>query len=270
LVRRFDFSGNVVWSREFAFGIYGTEPFAIAVDDTGVYLAGREEPGGGFVRKYDLDGNHLWSRHLYRPTDRLTTLVEAWDIAVHSTGVYVVGNSAGDCTDNCLSNALVTRLDRSGNEIWTAVAGRPFVHPFGDRQDSSASGVAVDSTGVYVTGALGTADVRRYSYGGVETGAFGAGSLFGADLVLDASGIYVVGLPCPEACQFATSIRKYDRNGHELWNRDLPNGFVSGSSIALEEDSIYVTGSLIHNFPGRAFQCLCAQIRHRRRFHLDR
>ena len=247
-VRRYDPDGHLVWKREYAFGTYGTSGGPIAVDDTGVYVAGNDD-FGGFVRKYDLDGNHQWTRHLYREEDRLTSLAGVGGIAVHSTGIYLVGASSPDCTDGCLTNAVVARLDLAGNELWTAVAGRPFDHPFGYRHDSVAYDVAVDAAGVYVSGVLGDADVRRYSFDGARTGSLGPGSLWGAGLALDASGIYLVGLPCPDACQFATTVRKYDRSGRELWNRDLPQPFEAGTSIALQGGWVYVAGNLWKNFP---------------------
>jgi hypothetical protein len=247
-LRKYDFSGKEVWTRRFA----GTEPFAVAADDTGVYLAGRAE-NGAFAHKYDHAGNSVWA-HFLTSGDRATSMSEAWGIAVHSTGVYVAGDSYSDCQDNCLTSALVKRLDLAGNEIWTAIAGTPFDHPFGYREDARATGIAVDATGVYVTGALGTADARRYDFNGNPTGVFGVGTLWGAGLVLDDSGIYIGGLPCPPQCQFATSVRKYLRDGTELWTRELPSEFEGGGAVALDGDGgIYITGWLVHDFPKGPF-----------------
>ena len=167
-------------------------------------------------------------------------------------GVYVAGVSGAVCDPqflNCLSNALASRLDLAGNEIWVKTAGTPFDHPFGYRQDASADGIAVDATGVYVTGALGTADVRRYDYNGNPAGKFGTGTLWGSGIVLDSSGIYITGLPCPPQCQFAGSVRKFHRNGTVLWTRELPVEVEQAHAIAGDGDSVYATGLVYHNFP---------------------
>jgi hypothetical protein len=65
-VRKYDPSGNELWTRQFGFGVGGDDvAFGVAVDGTGnVYLAGfaestlfgQTEGGGGFVRKYAQAG----------------------------------------------------------------------------------------------------------------------------------------------------------------------------------------------------------------------
>src|SRR6185295_11941939 len=71
-VGRYDTSGVEVWMRQF--GTAGVdEILAIAVDDTGIYVAGDTQgrlsaqsgaPAGphAFVRKYDLNGAEAWTR----------------------------------------------------------------------------------------------------------------------------------------------------------------------------------------------------------------
>ena len=221
-LRKYDFSGNEEWAREFDyFGNQGTLPFAIAVDDSGVYVAGSSDRA--FVQKYTHSGQPQWT-HFFQSSDPGVLMGIVWAIAVHSTGVYAAGVSGGVCDDvgNCFSNALVSRLDLAGNELWMKIAGRPFDHPFGSPADAEANGIAVDATGVYVTGALGTADVRRYDFNGNPTGNFGSGGLWGSGVALDGSGVYIAGLPCPPQCQFAGSVRKFHRNGTVLWTRELP------------------------------------------------
>ncbi len=70
-VRKYDFSGNVIWTRQFG---TPTDDLArrISVDAGGVYVTGLTHgtlPGqvssgdrDAFVRKYDADGNELWTR----------------------------------------------------------------------------------------------------------------------------------------------------------------------------------------------------------------
>ena len=138
-LRKYDFSGNEGWAREFDyFGNQGTLPFGIAVDDSGVYVAGSADRA--FVQKVTHSGQPEWT-HFFQLGDPGVSMGIVWAIAVHSTGVYVAGTSHGVCDDvgNCFSNALVSRLDLAGNELWMKIAGRPFDHPiFGYREDAEA------------------------------------------------------------------------------------------------------------------------------------
>src|SRR2546425_6245336 len=70
-VRKYDASGNVVWTRQFGTSA-DDQAYAIAVDASGAYVAGyaagalpeQTSTGGfdAFVRKYDVNGNEVWTR----------------------------------------------------------------------------------------------------------------------------------------------------------------------------------------------------------------
>jgi len=244
-VRKYDFFGVEIWTRQFSFNENNTEPFAIAVDDTGVYVAGRSlcstysDRCGGFALKMDHDGQSIWT-HFWgtAPSGNLTTLVEAWGIAVDGSRIYVTG----DGTDGSHSTAVVSRLDQMGNEIWARTAG---ITP---GAQAHASGIAVNATGIYVAGTLGTADVRRFDVDGNVTAEYGLGTIHGEifeSLVIDDSGIYVSGVPCPPQCQFAATVRKYAYDGTILWTSEVTPtagvGVVSGD-MAIDEQGIYLTG----------------------------
>src|SRR5262249_56504179 len=101
----------------------GDTAFGVAVDASGVYVAGETEgtlPGqasagdvDAFVRKYDAAGNELWTRQF--GTGRGD---EAPGVAVGGSGVYAAGHpfrtllghaSAGDV------DAFVRKYDFAGN-----------------------------------------------------------------------------------------------------------------------------------------------------------
>jgi len=248
-LRKYDPSGNEAWVREFAYGTSSTTPFAIAVDDTGVYVGGSSGGTGAFVQKYTHSGQPEWT-HFFASTNGATKMVIGWALAVHPTGIYMAGESTLVCDAQfeCFSNALVSRLDLAGNELWVRIAGQPFVDSLGVKRDATGKGIAVDATGVYVTGALGTADMRRFDFNGNPTGNFGTGTIWGAGVTLDGSGVYVAGLPCPP-CQFEGSIRKFHRNGTVHWTRELPEDVDQANAIASDGDNVYVTGMVYHNFP---------------------
>ena len=146
LVRKWDTRGNELWHREYATGF----PTAFSgAEPSGFFIAGG--PGFGFVntslRRYDAGGNELWTLQLTTPP--LT------DLAADATGVYTIGTTSpagpalpGQCRSGSGGDSFVRKYDLNGTEMWT--------REFGTSGASSASGVAVDSGGVYVVGHEGS------------------------------------------------------------------------------------------------------------------
>lgn len=227
-VRKYDFQGRTLWVRQFK--VSGMdEPFAMAVDGQGIYVAGRTEGAvyGAFVSRLDLAGNVVWS-HVF---DALK-MTEAWSIAAHHTGLYV----AGDVLGTTAGGAALAKLDFAGNELWTLPpAGGP---------DSGGKyvGVAVDDTGVYGIGAIGAADVRKFDFDGQEVAQFGDGSFMGAAtgevIALDDAGIYVVGRRSDDYYDYR--MRKYSRSGGLLWERALE---LPAAALAVDASGIHVVCS---------------------------
>src|SRR2546427_744775 len=105
-LRKFDRSGDTVWTREItSLGIDWIDcATGVANDATGVYVAGMTdgtlsspEPQQGlrpdaFVRKYDADGNELWTRQFGSVTHAQDA---AYGVAADGTGVYVAGRTQG-------------------------------------------------------------------------------------------------------------------------------------------------------------------------------
>src|SRR5437763_13816483 len=83
-LRRYDLSGNEMWTRQIA---ADTFPTAIAVDATAVYVAGHTGVGHNelFVRKYDESGNELWSRRMLIQQNAYHV---ASGLAADASGVY--------------------------------------------------------------------------------------------------------------------------------------------------------------------------------------
>jgi uncharacterized protein (TIGR03437 family) len=152
LARKWDSRGNALWQREYATAY----PIAFcAAAPSGFYVGGGI--GFGFVNtslsRYDANGNELWSLQLTTPT--LT------GIAADATGVYIIGSTnssqfpfvagpalPGQCRSGSGGDSFVRKYDLNGAEIWT--------REFGTSGAASASGVAVDSSGVYVVGREGS------------------------------------------------------------------------------------------------------------------
>ena len=98
-VRKYDASGNEVWTRQFGTWTYD-QVSGTSVDGAAVYVAGLtmgDLPGqtnaGGedpFVRTYDPSGNEVWTRQFGAPNHDY-----AGAISVDTTGVYVAGSTWG-------------------------------------------------------------------------------------------------------------------------------------------------------------------------------
>ncbi len=151
-VRRYNRTGGITWTRQFAGSPGGDQANSVAVNSTGVYVVGqaygalpgqtRKGDADAFVRKYTLSGNHVWTRQFGTARSDY-----AWDVDVDSTGVYVVGHTTGALPGRAnagLKDAFIRKYSIAGGELWT--------RQFGSSRDDYAFDVAVSSTGVYVVG----------------------------------------------------------------------------------------------------------------------
>ncbi len=227
-VRKFDLSGNELWTRQVS-ATEGGLAAGMAVDATGVYVACC--PGGrALLQKYDPSGNELWS-HQISPT----RLADATGAAVDAMGLYVVGRSG--------ELAFLRKYDASGNELWSR------------ESPSSAyyAGVAVDSMGVYLVGNIHAGQtfqgfVQKYTAGGDEvwTRQF-SGTNWATGVTVDTTGVYVAG-----ASNVLPFLRKYDSRGNELWTREFdrpnaaqgrPDDYVDVRGVAVDPSGVYLVGT---------------------------
>src|SRR5207245_1868305 len=129
-LRKFDLSGNTVWTREFGTSS-SDEAMGVGVDSSGVYVAGITNgtlPGqtsagaqDAFARKYDTSGNVVWTQQF-----GTSSADQATGVAVDATGIYVVGFTTGTFAGQTSAggqDAFVRKLDVSGNAIWTRQFG---------------------------------------------------------------------------------------------------------------------------------------------------
>ena len=187
----------------------------------------------------------------------------AYEIAARSTDVYVAGSDQR--TLGAKSNAFVRKYDAEGNEVWTRRFGSSYV--------DYASGVAVDSTGVYVAGSLGDlsdgsnvanqdAFLRKYDAEGTEvwTRQFGTSEQdYAVAVAVVAGSVYMSGVTRGALPGQSVSgdndafVRKYDTERNEVWTRqfgssraDLPSG------LAADASGVYVAGRTWATLPGQA------------------
>jgi len=263
---------DLVWIRQFGTPAYESAE-GIAVYGSGVYvtgvtdgtLLGQTSAGfiDAFVRKYDANGNEIWTRQFGSPERD-----ETRSISVDTSGVYVSGWTTGALPGQTRAgreDAFVRKYDPDGNEIWT--------RQFGTSESAFASGIAVDGSGVYVTGSTngafpgqtsaGSQDVfvRKYDVEGNEiwTRQFGTPEGDAASkIAVDASGMYVAG-STPGALSGQTSagnndafVRKYDLDGNELWTRQFGGAnFDAAVGVAVDASGVYVAGNTEGALPGQ-------------------
>jgi len=272
-VRKYDASGNVIWTHQFGTQSYDVAS-GISVDASGVYVAGstygtlpdQSSAGSGdaFVRKYDASGNVIWTRQFGSPSYDVAS-----GISVDASGVYVAGSTYGTLPDQSSAgsyDAFVRKYDAGGNVIWT--------RQFGTSSSDVASGIFVDTSGVYMAGytqgtfpgqsSAGSYDafVRKYDAYGTEvwTRQFGTSSYDIANgISADASGVYVAGYTqgtLPEqssAGSFDAFVRKYDAYGTEVWTRQFgTSSYDVANGISVDASGVYVAGQTYGTFPGQS------------------
>lgn len=265
-VRKYDLKGNELWTRQFGTTAADVLASSVAVDSSGVYVAG-STAGDAYVRKYDLNGNEIWTRQFGTSAPD-----EARSVSVHASGVYVTGKVLGALPGQSWAgdlDAFVRKYDLDGNEIWT--------RQFGFATVDAGFAVAVDASGVYVTGntggtfpgqtSAGSVDgfVRKYDLDGNEIWTRQFGTLFfeiPQGVAVDASGVYVAGfftcfvLPCGPGEEEAL-VRKYDTDGNEIWARQFgaPSPFpASGAGafgVSVNASGVYIAGAVIGTLPGQ-------------------
>lgn len=291
LVRKYDFSGNEVWTRQF-----GTDRSdgsqAVAATDAGVYVGGATSgqfPGqssaGGrdaFVRKYDTDGNEVWTCQF--GTASGDTVVA---VAGHATGVYALGITYGTFPGQLYAGGqdmFLAKLNDNGGLVWVVEFGTP-----GDDLCNALGGIAVDETGVYVAGQVaaalpsqawnalarngwGDAFIRKYDFDGNEVWTREYGTACGTSAIAvaaHATGVYVVGVTqgdfrdpttcspmVPQGRDTTGYVRKYDVDGNAVWTRQIGGqgpGFLDyAEAIAVDDSGVYVGGVDLGTLAGQS------------------
>ena len=112
----------------------------VAVDATGVYVAGSESPpNAAYLRKYNPDGAELWTRRWGDPND----LFVPQGVTVDPAGVYVFGilQRSGPSFPGSPQFPFARKYDLRGNELWTRQL---------NLFDVDRTFAAADPTGFYV------------------------------------------------------------------------------------------------------------------------
>lgn len=284
-------AGGLQWMK--SFGTSGDDlTYAVASDATGVYAAG-DQDYRAFLRKYDPGGALLWERVLsYSWVGRATAVASTgaavylavaansdfllerystdgalvfskpfgttsgaipFGIAVGEGAVFLVGYTDGALPGYTLQgfrDAFVVKYDLDGNVLW--------FRQFGTTSSDEAFAVAVDATGIYITGDTtgafanatnaGRSDifVRKYDLAGQErwTSQFGDMGMDEAySISADAAGLYVGG----------SSYARLHLNGTLAWSRYVYGGNGATTyAMAPFAGGILLGGGVAGAFPGKA------------------
>ena len=212
-IRKYDHSGNELWTRQFGTTGQDQAADAVGVDATGVYVIGRTGgsfPGytnaGGndiFIAKYSLEGTQLWL--LQRGTAGADYCS---GIIVDASGFYISGydNSLG--TSNV--EAFIAKYSLAGSEVWSS--------RFGTTGSDYVNEISADETALYVSG---------YTNGTFPGQSYAGGS-------------------------YDTWVAKYERSGNQLWIREFgTTGADWGWGLCASTSGVYITGYTDGAFPGK-------------------
>jgi PKD repeat protein len=253
-IRKYDANGDELWTRQFSNSTGGDDLRGLCVDESGVYASGSyNDPLGSyaFVRKFNFDGDAVWFRSLYKASSQTFVL----DVCAAGGGIYIVGYMTGGYPGQPTyggADVFIQKYDVDGNEIWTRQYGTPF--------SDSATSIAADLTGVYITGKTYSQPnyecfLWKYDENGnlIWDRSFGTASDDSATAVCtDATGIYVTGSTYgsfPGQTNYGSGdafVRKYDAAGNELWTRQF-GGQSNDWAYGIETDSqgIYIVGNTL-------------------------
>lgn len=250
-VRKYDTGGNVVWTRQF--GTSGTDwARAVAVDGNGVYVTGQvsgtlpgQTPAGGddvVVRKYDLAGNEVWTRQFGTSGGD-----QAYGIAADTSGVYVLGVTNGNLVSQPQSrDGFLRKYTQDGTVVWTK--------QFGSSTTDDFTGVAVNSSGVYVSGGTTGTLAGQTKLGGLWDGIVYKFDLNGNEVwtrqIGSSTEDYAYGVSAASQWIYvagytgsALIMWRYDINGNSLGTITVGTFATSAYGAAADGSGAYITGS---------------------------
>ena len=283
--RKYDDSGNEVWTRQFGASEEGADSGeGAAVDSQGsLLLVGRtaKDLGGAsagsfdaYLRKYSTDGNELFTAQ-FGTSGRDQALRVAVD---EEDNAYVLGETRGEFeghTSAGKEDVFLAKFDSSGEQVW--------LKQFGTEDTDTAEDIFVAGGNIYVAGStLGEIDpavtktardndayvmkidssgeqvwVRQFGGGEAQSDAAFA-------VAVDGDGnVFVAGRTSGELPDkstwggFDAFLRKYDAQGTEVWTKQFGSdqGLLDSDTafgVAVDPDgNAYVTGTTEGHLPGQ-------------------
>jgi hypothetical protein len=245
-IRKYDFDGQLLWSREFGKGQYNYAA-DVSTDPSGVYVAGvlrgyRHGGGLGFVRKYDPAGDVLWTRTIGGGRH----YIEVSAMSLVGDAIYVVGRTDGTFPGEHsfgVANEFLLKMRLDGTTTW--------VREFGGADGGSASDVFATAGAVYVAGDVFTthgdrAEIRRYDPQGRLRWGRRLHTQHATSITARGGAVYVGSTTySPRYVHSTGHLQRFDTTGSEVWSRTVPR-FVPDVETA--PGVVYTTGGALRAF----------------------
>jgi len=237
----------------------------VAMDSSGIYVTGvtlgelENNKSAGewdiFLVKYSFDGTQLWSRQIGTPGRDSGNSI----CTDNSGNVYVTGSVKGKLDGNVTYggyDVFVIKFTSKGKGLWS--------RQWGTQKDDEGKGIALDITGIYVTGytkgeldgngAYGKSDafLTKLNFDGKNlwTKQFGTEKPeWGLDVATDNTGAYIAGFTEGSFGKIQNAggddifLTKFTTDGTKQWLKQWGTfGNDEGNSIVCSSSDIYVTG----------------------------
>lgn len=264
-IRKYDHSGNVLWTAQFGTDKMDRPEDVLRVDETGLYIVGYTQgsfPGytlSGtrdlFIAKFSLEGTMLWLTQ-----EGTTGADNCSGIYVEGSGIYVCGyeNSSGK------NHSFISHYTHTGTKVWSA--------QLVSSKDDLAQEISADESGLFVSGITNGAFPDHSFAGGLYDAwaakydrdgnqlwlkQFGtSGADYGYGISASTSGIYVCGTTdgtftgqTPNIGGEDIFIAKYNQNGVQLWINQIGSAKVGTTTprdyaytLALSSSFAYING----------------------------
>jgi len=207
----------IIWKRTWGNKLNGSA-LNIAISSNVIYTTGSISRGYPYnedviILKYDLDGNLIWNRTW---GERGTDIGRG--IALDSSAVYITGSTANN--DKLFHGGIfVLKYNFNGTLLWSRIW---TVIP-GDQSENWANDIAVDTSGIYITGDASTSSynathviVLKYNLNGTliwNRTLNGEDSTYATGIAIDSKAIFITGEDLSNLL-----LMKYDFDGNLIWN----------------------------------------------------
>jgi len=241
--------------------------YGVAVDGTGLYVVGHDENTAGNLAEWRIEKRDLSTGALtWSVSEHISTASDvASGVAVDSTGVYVVGFDDSNLLGT-LAEWRIEKRDLTSGALISSFGSSGAISEHISTADDQATGVALDSTGLYVVGfdqnSAGNWDEWRIEKRDLSTGSFI--TTFGTSgviiehispyrddanaVAIDSTGIYIVGKDENSPSYPEWRIEKRNlTTGATIWtvsedvSTNAPGNQAYG--VAVDSTGVYVVGS---------------------------
>jgi hypothetical protein len=245
-------TGAIIWTQTSNASSGDDQAYAVAVDGSGIYVIGYDNSPGGIDLEWRIEkrdrstGAIIWAQ----TSNPSAGDERAQDVAVDSTGVYIVGYDASPGGSD--TQWRIEKRDlATGTLLWSQISNpSPGIE--------AASGVAADGGGIYVVGyddsPGGSNWEWRIEKRDLTTGAIiwaqasnpSSGDDRAYKVIADGTGFYLVGYDnSPGGANYEWRIEKRNSaTGAIIWAQtsNPSPGLSNANDVAVSDTSLYVVG----------------------------